>query len=332
VSGRPVHVPADAEIKGSAQSLSIPRKVSNTPRKVSCGPEAIARAPQPLRLIEPSAPEGLDQIVTKCLQPDPACRYFSSAELLADLEQLDAGGRLTATQLPAGTPRLAAAAPTTRLGRALRRPRALAGVVVALAVTAAAVAAGARRIGIATPSAPRAGVGLNSVTLAVLPFRNASGDASLDWLGDSLAEMLADDMRRVPAFHVVANERVFRLLSDLRISPPALDRPTIARIGDLSNAKIVVSGEYIKIGGQALRFEATVHDFGRQHDSRLTAQARDPNAIVDSAQQLASSLLKQFEGIDYGGTSPLVPSSRSPQAIREYNLGLQFARESPARR
>src|SRR5271163_4033679 len=33
-----------------------------------------------------------------------------------------------------------------------------------------------------------------AVSLAILPFRNASGDPNLDWLGPSLADMLSTDV------------------------------------------------------------------------------------------------------------------------------------------
>jgi tetratricopeptide (TPR) repeat protein len=288
--------------------------------------DRMQRAPQPVRSIEPGVPEGLARIIERCVQPDPTERYASSAELVADLDRLDAEGQLTSPLSAAHT------FPPSRAGRPrwLREPRALAGAALAAMVLAGAatVVAVIERGGISRASGTREDPAGKTVTLAVLPFRNASGDGSIDWLGESLAEMLADDMRQAASLHVLPNERIFRLLSDLRVSAGAADSATIARIGDLGNASLVVSGEYIKVGGQALRFEATVHDLAQGSDSRLTARASDPNAVVDAAQQLANGLLRQSEGTQRGAASPFVPSSRSPQAIREYNLGLQSARDA----
>jgi tetratricopeptide (TPR) repeat protein len=287
--------------------------------------DRMQRAPQSARAIEADVPEGLDQIIARCVQPDPAQRYSTSAELLVDLERLDADGRLVAPLSPGRTVRR----PATGLRGALRgQRRALAGTALAVIVLAGGLAAVVMRGGVWRASGPKPGAAGPAATLAVLPFRNASGDPSLDWLGDSLAEMLADDVSRAPAFRVVSNERIFRLLSDLRISPHAVDAATIARVGDLSNANIVVSGEYIKVGGQALRFQATIHDILHEGEAHLTAQASDPNAVADAAQQLARGLLKRADAADGRTTSPLVPTSRSPQAIREYNIGLQFARDA----
>jgi tetratricopeptide (TPR) repeat protein len=290
------------------------------------------RALQPVRSIEPGVPEGLARIIERCVQPDPAKRYASSADLAGDLDRLDAEGQLIS---PLSSTRTFLGSLGGHL-RFLRERRSLASAAVVLAAAAGVItvmtvmaAKAFHGEGNSSKAAgmPDGGAG-KAVTLAVLPFSNASGDGSIDWLGDSLAEMLADDMRQAPSFHVLPNERIFRLLSDLHLSARLVDSATIARIGDLGNASIVVSGEYIKVGGQALRFEATVHDLAQGSDSRLTARAPDSNAVVEAAQQLASGLLRESRSAERAAATPLVPSSRSPQAIREYNLGLQDARDA----
>jgi serine/threonine protein kinase len=50
----------------------------------------IEKAPPPPRSIDPTIPEPLDDIITRCLQPDPDARYQTSAELEAALGRLDA--------------------------------------------------------------------------------------------------------------------------------------------------------------------------------------------------------------------------------------------------
>ena len=51
------------------------------------------RAPPPIRTMEPAVPEAVERIVARCLEPDPAKRYQTVAELLPDLDRLDADGR-----------------------------------------------------------------------------------------------------------------------------------------------------------------------------------------------------------------------------------------------
>jgi serine/threonine-protein kinase len=59
----------------------------------------IVREPPPApRSIDPSVPEGIERVILRCLQKDPAARYPSMAALAADLEQLP---RVTGVRGPA---------------------------------------------------------------------------------------------------------------------------------------------------------------------------------------------------------------------------------------
>ena len=78
--------------------------------------------PAPMRARDATIPEPLDALVTRCLQPDPAARYQTSADLLADLERVAEGGRVEAA--PPGRRRARPAAGSARrLLRRRSRPR-----------------------------------------------------------------------------------------------------------------------------------------------------------------------------------------------------------------
>jgi tetratricopeptide (TPR) repeat protein len=49
-------------------------------------------APPPPRARDGSIPEALDRIITRCIQPDPAARYATTAELVSEIERLDDNG------------------------------------------------------------------------------------------------------------------------------------------------------------------------------------------------------------------------------------------------
>ena len=66
--------------------------------------------------------------------------------------------------------------------------------------------------GTAAPAGP-------DVSLAILPFRNASADPSLDWLGASLADMLSTDVGQSAHLRTILPGRLHQVLADLRISP-----------------------------------------------------------------------------------------------------------------
>ena len=54
--------------------------------------ERASHAPPRLRALDPSIPEGLDKVVARCVEPDPAARFQTTAELEAALDRLDATG------------------------------------------------------------------------------------------------------------------------------------------------------------------------------------------------------------------------------------------------
>ena len=113
-----------------------------------------------------------------------------------------------------------------------------------------------------------------TVSLAILPFRNASGDPSLDWLGPSVAEMLSTDVGQSAQLRTVSPNVLHQIFTDLRISPSTvLDPAGIRRVADFSNADRVVWGQYAKFGDQ-IRIDATLQDI--KNDRIDSAEDRRP--------------------------------------------------------
>ena len=105
--------------------------------------------------------------------------------------------------------------PTTTKARVRMRIGVIAGA--ALAVVALVVAAvafwprgepGAQRETTAGVPAPTA----DAMSLAILPFRNSTGDSSLDWLTDGLAEMLRTDIGQSAMLRSVSSDRLHQIL------------------------------------------------------------------------------------------------------------------------
>ncbi len=53
----------------------------------------IEQTPPPVRTIDATIPEAVEQVISRCLQPDPAARFQTSAELVTALDRLDENGR-----------------------------------------------------------------------------------------------------------------------------------------------------------------------------------------------------------------------------------------------
>src|SRR5271156_760356 len=193
-----------------------------------------------------SIPPSVSSIVHKCLERDLELRYKTAADLLADLETWQ-GKRAGAT--------LSFEPKIGPWGRTIPWPSITAGlIVVVLAIGGYRFRDNLFSSSPARTSAPPA------ISLAILPFRNASGDPSFDWLGSSLSEMLSTDVGESAHLHTISPERLHQVLADLRITPSAaIDPTTVSRLAQFSNADIVVWGQYVKFGDQ-IRIDGTLQD------------------------------------------------------------------------
>jgi len=279
--------------------------------------QRIQEKPKNPKLLNPSLPSWLVRIIMRCLERDPEARYQTAYEILADLQ----GSKTSAS----GTRSVQIQIPEfARLHWTW-----LAGGIVGLLLLVSAVLVLRGKLPFGS-SGRRSAPG-QQVTLAILPFRNASGDHTLDWLGGSLAEMLRTDVGQASDFHTVPPDRMHQILSDLRVSPDSeLDASTLRRIAEFTSADKVVSGQYVKLGDQ-IRIDATLQDLKQQRTISLKAEAPDEKQLSGSVDQLARSIQQNLtlapEAVKEMEASAFVPSSKSPEALRNYSGGLELARQ-----
>jgi serine/threonine protein kinase/tetratricopeptide (TPR) repeat protein len=274
------------------------------------------QAPGPVRAIDPSIPEAVDALIAKCLRPDPAERYQTSAELLKDVERV-----LTGNAAPATAP-----APVVRRRLKWSHAAAAGAAVVALALGGYALKSRVQSTS-STVAATRP-----TVSLAVLPFRNGTGDPALNSLGASLSEVLATDLGEAKHIRMIPPQRLQEVLDDLRIDPNSNLSPSeLARIANLVNAGSVLWGQYIKFGDE-IRIDATLQDLEQQQTTPLKASASNDGMLLDAVAQLAASVQQELaEGsadvLKELQASAWRPTTNSLEALRLYNDGLQLSRQ-----
>jgi serine/threonine protein kinase/TolB-like protein len=182
--------------------------------------------PAPPGIFRPGLPPALETIIAKALEKKRELRYPSAAEMLADLRRLKR--ELEANH--SGVERIGAPARSVFRG-ASRVPGwvllGAAGVAAVLVIVLGLFYVKQRRL-MATPTR-------NSV--AVLPFRNLSGDAAQDYLQVALADEVANILTYTPGLEV---RPVSAGLSyaDGKAAPQ--------RIGRELRAAEVVTGHYVR--------------------------------------------------------------------------------------
>ena len=142
--------------------------------------------PQPASQVRRDVPPGLERIITTALAKDRNARYQTARELKEDLLRLQ-------RDLDLGSGGAVAAHPAVRKRRSL--VWVLSGVAVLLVVAVLAFF-------LVRPSRNTRDAGSNNTSLAVLPFRNLSGDAQLDYLSTALPDEIVTTLTYAPTLSV----------------------------------------------------------------------------------------------------------------------------------
>jgi serine/threonine protein kinase/lipopolysaccharide biosynthesis regulator YciM len=269
--------------------------------------------------LSPDIPSVLSDIVVRCLEIDREKRYPSATECLQDLE-IWQGTRPGTISAPSRS--------GMWLQELAKQPKWIAAgaLILLLGITAFVF-----RDRAALHSSPKRVDPGPSVSLAILPFRNASGDKTLDWLGDSLADMLGTDVGQSSHLHPVSSDRLHQVLHDLQITPDATSDPAkLRQISSMMNADTVVSGQYAKFGDQ-IRIDATVRDLKQDRTVSLKAQAPSEKELLTAVDQLAQTIRENLalspRILDELKAQSFKPSSQSLAAIRLYSEGIELARQ-----
>ncbi len=291
----------------------------------------------PLHEVDPTVPPAISHIVSKCLERDPKNRYSSIQELMDDLD-IAQGKRPRS-----GATGMSALRPGTGDVQTLDAPspavpvatRIMAGFPRKWLVAAAAVLVGVLGVGgyfafNKHPQGQNAVAPTAAMSLAIIPYYNASGDATLDWLSSSLSETLSNDIGPSTAIRQVSQSRLEQVLRDLKISPQqGLDLATLRRIADFTNADTVITGKYVKIGDQ-IQITSTVDDLKHDSQSQIITSVAGEKELLASISKLADQVRDKLAtssgmGKDLQWKTPFVLTQSVP-ALRAYNEGLELQR------
>jgi tetratricopeptide (TPR) repeat protein/predicted Ser/Thr protein kinase len=270
----------------------------------------------PVSDFDKSIPPELSQIVSRCLERDLTLRYQSAAELLADLELWAGTGKsgVIAARLKPGPRRWA--------DENKRLVAATIGLALLLIATLTYFLVRPRSVSVSQTKQEAQAAKARS--LAILPFRNASGDAKDDWIGSSVADMLSTDIGQSAHLHTVPTDRLHQVLSDLHIGPEvAVDPDMLRRVAQFSSADVLVSGQYARFGDQIV-IDATIRDLVHDQTIPVKAQAlvKDlPTAIDSLADSVRKNLSLSADVVQELKAQSFKPNTNSVEALREYDQG-----------
>jgi serine/threonine protein kinase/tetratricopeptide (TPR) repeat protein len=231
----------------------------------------IRQDPTPLAELQPALPIQLSWIIDRCLAKSPEDRYESTRDLARDLQVVRE--HLSGSSQPSR--------PSARPAPVARRQRialtAAATAIVAAALIGLIVLLRGQRSNAPGPALP------SQKILAILPFRDASGQTGTQLLTDGLAETLSARLVRAADLQVIAP-------SSAPTPPPTADLRTIARqrgANLLLRGTVQRSGDQLRVSYMVLSPASSTELAG----DTITGSVADIFVIED---RLADSVLRSL--------------------------------------
>jgi tetratricopeptide (TPR) repeat protein len=188
-------------------------------------------------------PEELNLIILRCLEKDKEKRYQSSGEVRTELTRIEKGIPTTEIEVPKKKP-LTSKEITVTFG--LKKLLIPVSVLIAIVVIAIVLwHPWSLEKTIPIPS--------DKLSLAVLYFDNMSGDESLDYWREGIAELFITDLMQSKFINVLTRDRVLSILQKLNLLDSKTYRTEdLVRVANEGRVNHTVSGSYIKAGENIL--------------------------------------------------------------------------------
>jgi eukaryotic-like serine/threonine-protein kinase len=203
--------------------------------------------PPPASSLRPDIPEGLGSIVERALKKNPAERYQSAAEIIADLRHFEESvapiAGATARQTSLGT-----------FGWARKRwMRPVLLIMLALAIVVAATYFFSNR------SSGTYG------SIAVLPLSNETRDPGQDYLADGLTENLINSLSTFPEIKLMSRSSVFRFKGK-DISPEEAGKEL--GVNAVLTGRLKQTGRSLNVSLELVDVQDHSHIWGEQYECR----------------------------------------------------------------
>ena len=261
------------------------------------------KAPSSPVRINPDLPAALEQIINKALEKDPALRYQSAAEMLADLKRL---------RRDSSSAHVQAVADTQPPKHSRKMLFAGVGSAALLLVVVAAVFFVFR--GQST--------GKEISSIAVMPFVNSGNDPNTEYLSDGITESLINSLSQLPNLAVMARSSVFRY-KGRDIDPQAVAKDL--KVQAVVTGRVVQRGDQIIVSSELTDARTNRNLWGDRYDRKmadlLSVQQDITGAISSHLRERLSAEPKKT--VVHGGTS-------DPEAYQLYLKGLyHWERRTP---
>jgi tetratricopeptide (TPR) repeat protein len=161
--------------------------------------------------------------------------------------------------------------------------------------------------------------------VAVLGFKNLSGQPAVAWMSTALAEMLTTELAAGEHLRAIPGENIARMKSDLDLADAdSFAADTLTRINASLGSDIVVFGSYAMVGG-TIRFDVRMQDTGAGDTIAAVAETGGETELFEIVSRIGSRLRERLgvtalSPAESASVQAALPSN--PAAARLYAEGL----------
>jgi TolB-like protein/Flp pilus assembly protein TadD len=162
--------------------------------------------------------------------------------------------------------------------------------------------------------------------VAVIEIENHSQDASLNWLGDGVVDLLNTDLAQAKNIDVISSERVRNLIGGENKPGQRLPAGKAQEVAKKAGADVFVSGGILRMG-QGFRLDLRVLDTGSGKVLLSEkAEGDSPQAIFSMVDETTNRILAQLSPRDDAVHPRTAMLTSNFNALRAYEDGLTYLR------
>jgi serine/threonine protein kinase/Flp pilus assembly protein TadD len=259
-------------------------------------------------------PVDLSRLILRCLAKEKEKRYQNTAEILADLGQIEKGLPTTERIKPERRPLTSREITVKFKVKRLLVPATILLLVIIAAVTIWQF--GPHRK--AAPSSLSA-----KPSLAVMYFENRTTEQDLDKV---LVDLLTTNLSRNERLEVVSSQRLFDILNELGKPPgTSIDRSLATQIATRAGVRTMLMGSIIKIGDK-IRITSQLSNV--EDGAMIASEQVNGNKVEDVFRMVDDLSEKVIARLGISGAEAGLPSiadvtTTSYEAYRYYQRGLE---------
>ena len=264
-------------------------------------------------------PDDLNRAILKCLEKEKGRRYQSSGELHSELSRIEEGMPTAARMIPKKK-----AFTSKEITLTVGVKKLVVPVIALLALAAVAVI-----IWQTFPKKKAAPVPTDKPSVAIMYFKNNTGDSGLDHWRTMLANLLVTDLTQSKHIRVLSEDKLFQILTRLgQEASQTYSADVLRQVAAEGRVNHILQGAYAKAGDE-FRINVTLQEAGSgELVGSESVAGKGEASIFSMVDELTRRVKANFKLSPQDIASDIdkdvgVVTTSSPEAYKYYVEGIQ---------